>query len=331
MRQSILLAVALALLAGAAAVTISGCGGSGATAPGEISGVVLTISATRAPGDAEYVPVPDCAVYALNLQTRERVCAEVRTNARGQYALYDVPDDVDVELVAEKDTLQLRTQLRIQDRLRTRECDITPDTTVAASAAVQLQERNCTEEQIREMHELCLQYQAENPLGETCTGGGCDVSDPVQLRLTARECVQATANERIGLSLQTRTQERCQDMVTAGVCDAIVNCDCPLRLTEQQRTRLAERACDGGVWTEAEAAGLLAQAGITRDDGSPVTEADVVQARTRLRTRLEALVQERICAAEMIMLCCQNSDTEVPFRARTQQQLDSLVDLVAPE
>lgn len=328
---------AITVLAGILASMITGCGGSAPDSAFDLSGNVQNLAPARTAGDVQYAPVMDYQVYAVNPATMEKVSIETRTDFRGDFRIRELPAHGDLLIVAERDSATLRAFITEQERTASLHCGVTPDTTVATSVAQQLRQMAIPGDQILEMYNYCLQYQASNRFRYGHLNGAiCDLTSATDVNVSARELLRASTNEVVRLALQPEDRDpaQCKQMVTAGMCDAQLSNACVWKLTEEQRTKLALRTAQGDLWTPAEAAALISSAGIAPTVGPTVQTNDITGARERLITKIPAIGEgsrPKICAAELVMLSCQVSDPGVTFRVHTQKQLDDLIEVITHE
>jgi hypothetical protein len=325
--------IALLVLLGSLAVCLAGCGGGVSSSTYALTGSVAGPAAARATSDQiQYAAAMDYMVYAADPVTLEHVSAETRTDFRGTFRLRTVPANGDILVIAERDGITLQVCLTEAERSAEPRCSISPDTTIAASVAQLLRTLGLPDEIIRGVYTDCLAYQAANRfMYGHCDGNLCDLTSSKDVILTARELMRASADDVIRRALENLDVEHTTRMVAAGMCDAMLNSACTLKITVAQQTKLAQRTVEGGIRTPTEAAQLIHDAGITTNFGASVTANDVTLARQRLIGKIPALGEgsrPKICAAELLMICTQTGDTAVPFRARTQQQLDDLITLM---
>lgn len=333
MRKRIALLILLGSVAVCLGAMLGGCGGSMSDSDFALTGSVLGPAPARAVSDqVQYAPVMDYMVYAADPKTREHVSVETRTNFRGTFRLRTVPPHGDILVVAERDGITLEICVTEAERSADPRCSISPDTTIAARIAQLLRTLGLPDEIIPGVYADCLAYQAANRFKYGhCNGNVCDLTSPGDVTQTARELMRASADDVIRLALENLDIEHAMRMVAVGMCDAMLNSACALKITVEQQTKLAQRTVEGDIWTPTEAAKLIHDAGITTNFGASVTANDVTLARQRLIAKLPALGEgsrPKICAAELMMICTQTGDTAVTFRARTQQQLDDLITLM---
>lgn len=325
--------IALLILLGSLAVCLGGCGGSMSDSDYALTGSVVGPAPARAASDQiEYAAAMDYIVYAADPVTLEHVSLETRTDFQGTFRLRTVPAHGDILVIAERDGITLEVCVTEAERSAEPRCSISPDTTIAASAAQLLRTLGLPDEIIRGVYTDCLAYQAANRfMYGHCDGNLCDLTSSTDVTHTARELMRASADNVIRLALENLDVEHTMRMVAAGICDAMLNSACPLKITVEQQTKLAQRTVEGDLWTPTKAATLIHDARITTNFGASVTANDVTLARQRLIANLPALGEgsrTKICAAELLMICTQTGDTSVTFRARTQQQLDDLITLM---
>jgi hypothetical protein len=337
MQRQIIIAVPLVILAALMGAILSGCGGSQpASMAYGLTGNVSALSGlagSRAP-DVQYAPAFDYNVYAADPQTLEPVSDEARTDLHGDYKLRNVRATGDLLVVAERDGVTLRAFITEAQRQASKVCAVSPDTTIAASVIQQVKLLSLPVEQLQEIYGECLAYQAANRFKYGhCAGSPSDFTSANDVKKTAQELVRIWTNEVIHTALQTRDVDDCKLMVAAGMADLAVNDSCDFKVIEAQRDKIAQRTTEGDLWTPAEAAALINQAGIYPNLGPSVSTADVTTASLRLNSKYAALAEgsrTKICAAELLMICCQTGDSAVPFRVHTQVQVDTLVTRMVP-
>ena len=333
MRKRIALLILLGSLAVCLGAMLGGCGGSMSDSDYALIGSVLGPAPARGASDqVRYAPMMDYMVYAADPVTLEHVSVETRTDFRGTFRLRAVPAHGDILVIAERDGMTLQVCLTEAARSADPRCSISPDTTIPACIAQLLRTLGLPDEIIRGVYTDCLAYQAANRfMYGHCNGNVCDLTSSKDVILTARELMRASADNVIRLALQNLDLAHTTQMVAAGMCDAMLNSGCALKISVAQQTKLAQRTTEGDIWTPEEAAQLITDAGITPNFGATVIANDLTLARQRLIANLPALGEgsrENICAAELLMLCTQTGDAAVPFRARTQQQLDDVITLM---
>lgn len=334
MHRHIIIAVPIVILAGIMGAIISGCGGDQTTSESYgLTGTASGLAATRADG-VQYGPAIDYNVYAADPETLERVSDEARTDFHGIYKLRNVPSTGDLLVVAERDGVMLRAFITEAQRQASKVCAVSPDTTIATSVIQQIKLLALPAEQVQEVYEQCLAYQAANRFNYGHSAGSpCDLTSASDTDKTAQELVRVWTNEVIRAALQTRDVDKCKQMVAAGMADLALNDSFDFKVTEAQRQAIAQRTTEGDLWTPAEAAALINQAGIYPNLGTSVSSADVATASQRLNSKFAALAEggrTKICGAELLMLCCQAGDSAVPFRVHTQEQVDALVIRMVP-
>ena len=333
MRKRIALFVLLGSIAVCLGAMLGGCGGSMSDSGYALTGSVAGPAAARAESDQiEYSAAMDYMVYAADPVTLEHVSLETRTDFRGAFRLRTVPPNGDILVIAERDGITLEVCVTEAERSADPTCSISPDTTIAARIAQLLRTLGLPDEIIRGVYADCLAYQAANRFKYGhCDGNLCDLTSSTDVTHTARELMRASADNVIRLALENLDVEHTTRMVAVGICDAMLNSACVLKITVAQQTKLAQRTVEGDLWTPTQAAVLIHDAGITTNFGTSATANDVTLARQRLIGKIPALGEgsrPKICAAELMMICTQTGDTSVTFRARTQQQLDDLITLM---
>ena len=325
-RKGLLITAACVLVMG----VLAGCGGGGSqNSSTTLTGVVTGLEALPAIRESvtvtSYPAVAGATVYAQNAQTGQQVGTQTTSDANGRFRLDNLPAGVDLVVVAAKDSVQLRGMLRSEERRTSSTCNVDPDTTLATSLYDQLKSHGSTAIQLAESYELALAYQnAHQWQFGGRDGSPPDLTEQTDIDLAARQCLQATANAQLVEMELDNGLETSRLAIAIAMSDAILNNDADFPLTDVQSDLLALREHDEDIWTNAELASLLSDAGI-QESGGAVTEAGVALARTALRTRMSSLDDgPKSCACEGLMVCLQASGV-APFRVTTQTQLDSLV------